>query len=144
MPPELPKITPPTTFKWSANSERAAVLVAEDELNDDEIAGEARVVRKTLYNWRQHPEFQAKVDELIDELARRARRRAIARADKRLEGYEARRQKMLALIDARSAGPDLQRAPGGETGTLTGHLKRVELEYRRRRWSARPRTADRR
>lgn len=121
--------TPAPPFAWTKPRLRAAELVAEDGLTDEEIAAEVKVSRSTLNRWKQHPDFEAKVDEFIAALERAARRRAIARRDKRLAGYDERRRRMLDLIEARSKDPDLARLPGGATGLVVGRLKAIKLSY---------------
>ncbi len=52
--------------------QRAALMVAEDVLTDEEIAAEAGITRQGLVNWKQKPEFAALVAEHIEAFKDRA------------------------------------------------------------------------
>jgi len=41
----------------------AAILAAEDEMSDSEIAHRCRITRRTLMRWKKQPSFQRKIDE---------------------------------------------------------------------------------
>lgn len=113
-------------FAWSDASADAAVLLAEDRLTDATIAKRVGVSRTTLHTWKQHPEFSAKVTEHYNELIERARRRGIARLDRRMDAYEDRHKRMTTLIRERAR--DMRgEVPGGGTGLLVRVPKRVEL-----------------
>ena len=113
-------------FAWSEASANAAVLLAEDRLTDATIAKRVGVSRTTLHTWKQHPEFSAKVTEHYNELIERARRRGIARLDRRMDAYEDRHKRMTTLIRERAR--DMRgEVPGGGTGLLVRVPKRVEV-----------------
>jgi DNA-binding XRE family transcriptional regulator len=71
---EMSKRQNPTEFKWTWQRTKAAKLIAEGELNQEEIAKECHVVRQTVSGWNQSPEFKEKVMELVllDERATKA------------------------------------------------------------------------
>ena len=48
-------------FVWTMPREKAAVLVAADEMNDEQIAAEVGIARRTLTMWKTHPVFAARV-----------------------------------------------------------------------------------
>ena len=66
-------------WKWTKRRALAAVLVAEDELTDDEIAGRVGIKRLQLWRWKQRPEFSARVAEIANRIGALALRRAIGR-----------------------------------------------------------------
>lgn len=84
-------------WAWTPARERAAELVAADELTDEAIAAAVGVSRRTLTYWKRHPEFRARVAarqrearalwrrEWLAEL-RRQRREQAARAAARRRG----------------------------------------------------------
>lgn len=116
-------------WTWSGVKERAAALVADDDLTDDEIVAQLGIAERTFYRWKARPEFQERVDELIDALEATAKRRAIARLSKRLDAYQDRWERMRRLIEARAADQQLRLLPGGDTGLVVGRLKSVKLQY---------------
>jgi DNA-binding XRE family transcriptional regulator len=118
--------TPDGPFPWSEASAEAAVLLAEDRLTDATIAKRVGVSRTTLHTWKQHPEFSAKITEHYNELIERARRRGIARLDRRMDAYEDRHKRMSALL--RERAKDMKgEVAGGGTGTMVRTPKRVEI-----------------
>jgi transposase-like protein len=123
-------------FRWSRPATLAAQLLAESELTYPEIAEKCGVVRQTLYNWRQQPEFKARVQEEIEEYVAVVRRRGIARLEKRVDALNDRWRRMQRVIEAR-AQTYADDAHGAETGLLcrtvrwegTGDDRRAINEY---------------
>lgn len=99
------------------------MLLAEDRLTDATIAKRVGVGRTTLHTWKQHPEFSAKVTEHYNQLIERARRRGIARLDRRMDAYTDRHRRMSQLIRARASS--MKEMPGGSTGLLVRQYKSV-------------------
>ena len=85
-----------------SKKERAAVLVAEDDLTDEEIAAAVGVTRKTLHNWKQLPEFVADVEEQVSKIQAGMRRLAIAKKHKRLKVLNDLHGRSLAVIADRA------------------------------------------
>lgn len=102
----------------------AVLLVAEDKLTDATIARKVGIDRSTLHRWKKKPEFAASVASLEDELFERARRRGIARLDRRIDAANDRHERMNALIAARAKDMKGEIA-GGETGLLVRQFKSV-------------------
>lgn len=120
--------TESTPFQWSDAATDAAVLVAEDRLTDAAIARKVGVSRSTLARWKRHPEFRAQVTTHYDELQARARKRGIARLDRRIASANDRHTRMETLIKARAK--DLRgEVAGGSTGLLVRTLKHVTVRY---------------
>jgi hypothetical protein len=105
-----------TPFPWSTKATEAVQLVADDRLSDEQIAAQVGVVRKTLHNWRQHPEFAARVAEIVEAARAEALRCGVAVKAERIRGYQDRYQRMRALLDARAAmGQRLVAATQGDS-----------------------------
>ena len=51
-------------FAWSAHKERAAEMLAIDEQSDEAIARTVGVVPRSLWRWKAHPDFRARVSEI--------------------------------------------------------------------------------
>jgi hypothetical protein len=119
-----------TVFSWTAPRERAALMVAEDELSDEKIAEACGVKRVTLHRWKQHPEFAERVAEHVQTLEAEMLQFSIAKRRKRIAALDDRWQRMQQVIEARSlemSGVDSYgdpAIPGGITGLLV-HQERA-------------------
>ena len=135
-----------------SKKERAAVLVAEDELTDEEIAAAVGVTRKTIHNWKQLPEFADAVDEHVREIQSGMMRLAIAKKYKRVARLNEMEQRLWQIVEERASDyaakameaieddafsfddngesdgiARVERAspPGGSTGFITRTLKQI-------------------
>ncbi len=108
-----------TGWTWTVPRERAAQLLADDELTDEEISQEARISRHTLWVWKQNPEFSKRIEDLVKVV----QRRAIARRARRVRTLEDRWRAMQRVIVERAADPAMQNVPGGTTGLLVRYYK---------------------
>ncbi len=52
-------------WEWTSERERAAQLVADGQLTNDEIAARCDIARDTLQDWKRTAEFSARVQEHI-------------------------------------------------------------------------------
>jgi len=52
----------------SSPKQRAAVLVAADELSDEQIAAAVGITRRTLTAWKRRPDFAALVGDHVGKL----------------------------------------------------------------------------
>jgi transposase-like protein len=71
-----------TRFEWTQKRTSAALALARG-LTREQVASDVGIVRKTLYNWTQQPEFAQEIDRLssmIDISARAERMRIAMRA----------------------------------------------------------------
>lgn len=91
-----------TGFRWTEKAHRAAVLVAEDELSDVEIADVIGIGRTTLHRWKQHPDFRAQVAHRAEDIARSMLRLTIAKKHKRVKVLDDLHRKLLTVIDERA------------------------------------------
>lgn len=102
---------------------RAAVLSAEDELTDEQIAAACNVSRRTLARWRELPEFAAEVEAQKAAILAKALRLPVARKAHRLKVLNELHDKALAVIAARAdEGLD---AAGSDTGLIVRDVKAV-------------------
>ena len=105
--------------------ERAALLVAEDQLTEEQIAGDCGVDRKTLYRWRQLAAFHAAVEEHRREWREQLKAKGLADRQNRIDALNDRWGRLRRVIDARA---DLHKdAPGGDTGLLVRQVKLVKV-----------------
>jgi hypothetical protein len=139
----------PAAISDNSRQGRAAILVVADELTDDKIAEELKITRRTLARWKNEPAFRAKVQEIRDELLRRAEEAmyelSIAKKhervavlndlqDKHLESLRLRAERYEPLISDQSlnADPPAEAATGlfvrKETINAAG-FKSIEWTY---------------
>ena len=105
-------------FPWTEQTELAASLIAQGNLSLEDIAARVGVVRRSLYAWRQNPEFKARVDSEIGEFRNEARRIGIATMERRLSALNDRWNRLRRIIEARADDPDMVGVPGGSTGLV--------------------------
>lgn len=74
-----------TTQNLTKRQHDAALLVAEDEVSDREIAEQIGVSRFTLYAWQKKPEFMALVGEIRAEFRERVLTLGFADKTKRIK-----------------------------------------------------------
>lgn len=108
----------PEHLEWTEKTDQAAQLVAEDTLTQQEIADTVGIVRSTLWGWRKHPDFIAKVASITEELRRDARQLGIAVKENRLRSLDDRWRRLNAIILQRARHDDFQGFPGGNSGLM--------------------------
>ncbi len=118
---------PTTEWTWSARRERAAGLVAEDQLSDQAISDQVGVSKRTLENWKRVPAFAARVEELVAAARERVRAEGIANRANRVAAANRRWLALQAVLDARGADPLMAEVPGGPTGLLVRQAKLVKV-----------------
>jgi len=89
-------------FKWTPQRERAAALLAEDRLSDEKIARDIGLNQRTsLWEWKQHPDFLARIDQINADYASTIGRLAITQRARRLTALNDRWRRMQDLVEAR-------------------------------------------
>lgn len=122
VPPEtVPRIA---HFAWTGAREEAAVLVADDTLSDTEIAARVGVTRRTLTNWRQHPEFAARVGDHVGALQAAMLRFRIAKKRERVKVLDDLHTAALGVVAARRARHRAEMGDDPEAAAAAG-AKRV-------------------
>lgn len=110
-------------FDWTPQRLEAAQLVASGELTFVQIADRVGVTSRSLYSWRDTPEFAAYVEELRSEFRQYIRRRGIAILERRVDAQNDRWMRMQRVIAERAADPAMAEVAGGTTGLLVRQLK---------------------
>lgn len=112
-------------FRWSGRRERAALLVAQDELSDEQIAESVNVTRRALAKWKRAPEFAARVADLVAAMREAVRARGIAERQNRVDALNERWELMRKIVAERAAAQEMAQIAGGKTGLLVRQLKQV-------------------
>ena len=86
----------------TARQERAAWLVAEDEMSDEKIAQEIGIHRDTLFEWKKIPEFKARVAEHVAQITHQVMHSGYCRVDKRLALLNRNVNRLEAIIGAKA------------------------------------------
>lgn len=111
-------------FKWNEQRAKAAQFLAEARLGDEEIAQEVGISRNQITRWKRHPEFAARIAQIVEATAEALKTQGIRRKENRLDNYQRLVDKMFALIDARGAEmAKTEEIAGGETGLLVRDYK---------------------
>jgi hypothetical protein len=111
------------SFEWSEAKEKAALLLAIDELTDDEIASEIGFSRQSVAVWKKKEQFQARVDGHKKEIRANIRSRGIAITENRVKNLQRRHDAMNRILAER--GEAMAEVPGGATGMLCHNVKSV-------------------
>jgi hypothetical protein len=112
-------------FQWTARSERAALLVAQDEQTDVQIAKACKISDRTLDRWKLHPEFAARVREHRDRWREEITARGIAERQNRVDAQNDRWRRMQMVVEARAE--EHKDVPGGASGLLVRTVKLVKV-----------------
>ena len=97
----------------------AALLLAEDELTDEQIAERCGVSRQTIATWKKDSVFAGLVGDQVGRLNAAMLRLPIAKKRERLKTLNALHQKAMRVIEERAEDMD-----GEATATGTGLLVR--------------------
>jgi hypothetical protein len=88
------------TFEWTPRRERAALLVAADDIPDESIALELGITRRTLTDWKQAPEFCERVNEHRARLRLKVMHEGFAQKAERVKALNAVATALLSQIAA--------------------------------------------
>jgi hypothetical protein len=91
-----------TKFPWTKDRECAAILLAEDELSDDEIASQVGISRSTLSRWKEREAFQTRIAEHAAHINAAMLRLAIAKRHKRVQVLDDLHTKLLTITEERA------------------------------------------
>lgn len=90
-----------TEWKWSKAKESAALLVAQDDINDEAIADQVGTTRRTLARWKEAAEFKARVAEHLDEIRREILRLPVCKKLERAKRINRDWQELCKIQPAR-------------------------------------------
>ena len=134
-----PNATPPKPFTWNGRRAQAALLLAQKQQTDEEIALAVGLKDRTaLWRWKQHPDFAARVVAHEEELLAAIKAQGIANRQNRIAGYTDRYRRWEQVIASRAADPTMAAVPGGTTGLLTREIKFVVVYESKRLDRERP------
>ena len=97
---------------------RAAILAAEDELSDIEIAQRCGITRRTLIRWKKQPAIQKKINEHLRLIQLHSEVGMISERQNRVLHLEMKFQDLQGIIRARASSPEMRGVPGGSTGLM--------------------------
>lgn len=112
-------------FKWTKPRERAAKLLAEDALTDEQIAAQVGVTPRQLWNWKAAPAFSDRIAEIVAAYRDAIKAEGIANVKNRVAAQNDRWERMQAVIAERAASEEMANVPGGKTGLLVHTYKLV-------------------
>lgn len=112
-------------FQWANDSTDAAQLLADGNLTDVLIAEKIGVARSTLSRWKTHPEFQARIDEILEAYRVETRRLGLSNRDRRIRAINDRWNRLQRVLEDRADDQSLKDVPGGSTGLIVHDIKGV-------------------
>jgi hypothetical protein len=87
-----------SAFEWTRTRERAALLVAADDIPDDSIALELHISERTLGYWKAAPEFCERVNEHRARLRLKVMHEGFAQKAERVKALNAVATALLTQI----------------------------------------------
>lgn len=114
-------------LKWTKAREQAAELVAADRETDDQIAARLGITRDCLARWKRHPDFRARVAEIVEAERAAVLAEGIRNKRNRLTILDDQAQRLRRTIAARAADPSLAAVPGGPEGVITAEPMLVKV-----------------
>ena len=111
-------------FEWTKTREKAALLVANGQLTEDEIAAKLSINRRTLVRWKTEEAFKARVAEHVAAIREALKDNGIAEKLNRVAAYNDRWKRMQEVIEQRAkAHADVE--AGGNTGLVVRQIKGI-------------------
>jgi hypothetical protein len=104
---------------------RAAMLVADDHLTNDQIAADVGVTRHALANWKRREDFRTEVERVRTLVRDEVLREGIARKANRIRALDDLFHRIEQIIEERAADPAMQNIPGGKTGLVKRTVKSI-------------------
>ena len=106
-----------------AIQDRAAQLVAEDELSDSQIGRLCGIDRRTLTRWKKRLQFQEKIEQIRTVWKQELEGNSVSARLEHLALLDWSWKAMLEFVDHRARSPEMQNVPGGKTGLLYSRQK---------------------
>lgn len=114
-------------FRWSTQREQAAILAADDQLSNEQIAERVGVTRQALDKWKRQPDFQARVQAVITAATAKLANQGIREKVNRITALADRHERLCQVIGARAGDPLMAEVPGGRTGMLVAEPMLVKV-----------------
>lgn len=110
----------PKSWTWTGQRIKAAQLVAEDALSNERIAEEVGIHLSTFKAWKQVPEFESRVREIVQELDEAVSQLRFAKRRERIRALNEQAEDYVQIRKERSAyfAEKFPNVPGGRTGRL--------------------------
>ncbi len=112
-------------FRWTTPRLKAAELVADDALSDEQIAAAVGVSRMTLHTWRQHPEFIVKVTARREAQRAAIEAKGIADKQNRIAFLNERHVALRQVVKERGEDESIAHIPGATTGYVVRTFKTI-------------------
>lgn len=109
---------------YTKKHHEAALLLAEDELTDEQIADRVGIHRQTLANWKKDSGFAGLIGDQVGRLNAAMLRLPIAKKRERLKTLNTLHQKAMQVIEERAADMEDEATATG-TGLLVRQIKIV-------------------
>jgi len=117
-----------SNFEWNAQRYKAAQLLAEGRLTDEEIAEQLAITRRTLTRWKTQIAFIDYIYECIRTTRDELLKRGVRERQNRLDQIDSVVSKINRVITARAElyAPDaMARAQGADTGLVVRREKSI-------------------
>jgi hypothetical protein len=116
---------PAPPFKWTAQRESAAVLVAQDEVTDEEIAALIGLSKRTLERLKGEAEFRERVEEHMTHWRQAVRQKGLAIVENRVTALMRRAALLETIRRERGKSEEMAGVPGGKTGLIVHQVKGI-------------------
>jgi cytochrome c556 len=102
---------------------RAAMLVGDGDLTNDQIAAEVGVSRSTITKWKRREDFRAEVERFQTDVRDLVLQEGIARKEIRIMALNDSVERIKQIKQERALDPAMQNIPGGRTGLMKRTVK---------------------
>jgi transposase-like protein len=116
------------SFEWTAQKLKAANLIAEDTMSKQRIAEEVGIGVALLKEWRDHPDFQRRVAEIVKELDEAVSQLRFAKRRGRIEALNDLAEDYVKIVKERAEYFTLnpvEDVPGLKTGRFSREEKSI-------------------
>ncbi len=100
-------------------------MVARGGCFDPEIAVACKASLRTIKAWKIHPEFAARVIEILQREREAIAEEGIVLKKLRLQQYVDQYERMARILNERASDPGMDGVPGGKTGLILRDVKGI-------------------
>ena len=108
--------------------ERAALLVARDDLSDAQIAQQCGIDRRTLTRWKKRAEFQAQIEQRRRVWRQEREAQNVAKRKACFASLDSHWKRLWEIVANRDTSSEMRNVPGGRSGFLYGRQKTFRSE----------------